>query len=244
MKRDKVQVIAALAGCAPHRAKQLLSQYRTRRGLSVERISKRKPVKTITLPPTTGPMSDRHKRYLERRKFDADELETLWDLRGTGPIGPFKLRIIAPIYFGGNIVSFQGRDITGKSQLPYKACPMDLEVRHHKRCLYGIDKVKRDGVVIVEGITDVWRLGPGAVATFGLGYTRAQLKLLNGFARKYIMFDSEDVQAMKQAEVMAASLSGFDQLDGVVEILDIGKRDPAMLGQREAIKLMEELDVS
>ena len=32
------------------------------------------------------------------------------------------------------------------------------------QCLYNIDNVKKGRVVIVEGVTDVWRIGNGAIA--------------------------------------------------------------------------------
>ena len=98
--------------------------------------------------------------------------------------------------------------------------------------------MKGDSVVVVEGITDAWRLGPGAVATFGIQFTLMQVILLRQFESKYIMFDSADPQAIKQAEKLADYLSGFP---GHVEIIETHCGDPAELTQKEADALMGEL---
>lgn len=142
--------------------------------------------------------------YLKNRKFNPFELESTWNLRYTGHLGDYKFRIIAPIFLDGVMVSYQGRDITNQQTLRYKACAIENEVIHHKHIVYGIDYVK-DSCVIVEGITDVWRLGPGAVALFGTEWTREQLLFLsNKIQRSHILLDKG---TKRKAEELAYNLS-------------------------------------
>ena len=83
-------------------------------------------------------------------------------------------------------------DITGRQTLRYKACPIEQEVIHHKHVTYGIDLVPRKTCVIVEGITDVWRLGPGAVALFGTEWTPEQLLFLaKRMKTAHVLFDAD-----------------------------------------------------
>lgn len=192
----------------------------------------------VKLPVGTKKLLSRHKKYLRGRSFDSALLERSYGLKGTGPIGPYKHRIIAPVYFRGKLVSYQGRDITGKSGMKYKACRQDEELRDHKHCLYGMDTVVGKSVVVVEGITDVWRLGAGAVATFGIKYTSAQVVLLQEFDNVFILFDPEE-QAQEQARKLSQELLGGGRH---VEIIDFqGETDPGDMSVLDARYLMKDL---
>lgn len=182
-------------------------------------------------------MQDMHKRYLEGRLFDPGALERLWGLQGTGPIGQYKFRVIAPVLQGGVLVSYQGRDITGRQELRYKACEEKDEVIHHKHILYGSDLVQ-DRVVVVEGITDAWRLGPGAVATFGCRYTAPQREALAQFREVFVMYDSSDPVAQACGADLAEALA---LLVEHVEIITNDWKDPGSAPQDEADALMREL---
>lgn len=182
----------------------------------------------------------RHENYLESRYFDPEYLVETWDLRATGSLGDYKHRIIAPIYYRDILMSYQGRDITGKSTAKYKACSTDEERRHHKYCLYGLDMAMSRAAVVVEGITDVWRLGPGAVATFGIKYKEAQTLLLyKHFDRIFVLFDETDPESHKQGMKLAMQLS----LMGKEAIkIDLGLDcDPGDLSEDDANYLMREL---
>lgn len=192
------------------------------------------PIGTIDLQP-------RHKWYLTFRRFDPDQLKQEWGLRGTSAMGNYKFRVIAPITYQGIMVSYTGRDVTDKSNLRYKSCTKSFETRPHKHCLYGLDKLQNKSVIVVEGITSVWRLGAGnAVATFGIAWTVAQARLLLGMERVFILFDmGEDAQ--RQANKLAQLLAGSVKCVEVVDMqLDTGK-DPADLSDDEAKVLVKEL---
>ena len=102
------------------------AEYKGKPQYVARKKSHRKPT-TIILPKHTE-LTRPHKNYLIKRNFDPDELEFKWRLVSTGPVGPYKHRIIAPIYFNEKLVSYQGRDITDKAKLKYKACKRILEV--------------------------------------------------------------------------------------------------------------------
>lgn len=112
--------------------------------------------------------------------------------------------------------------------------------------LYGIHKASKDGIVIVEGPADVWRLGPGAVATLGISWKREQANILRKYKRKFILFDSvdkknpteDDLRAKKQAEKLANYLSLFP---GEVELVTGFKTDPGDFTDRQARKVMKRL---
>ena len=195
---------------------------------------------TLDYPRGTGEITDRHRRYLSDRGFSADDLIQTWGLKGTGPTGPYKHRIIVPINFKGRVVSYQGRDVTDRSSMKYKACAKDVEVIPHQSILYGIDGVHRRSVIVTEGVTDVWRLGRGnAVATFGIEYTPAQVNLIQSrFSLVFIMFDSTEEQARVQSGKLASELS---MLDVEVEEIIIDQSDPGSMTEDEARVVVEEL---
>ncbi len=190
-----------------------------------------------TLPAGCTALHGPYLKYLEQRGFSAGLLEKKWDMHAANHIGDYKFRIIAPIYLRGELISYQGRDITGKSDLRYKACKLENEVIHHQDTLYGIDYA-RSNTVIVEGITDVWRLGPGAIATFGIDFTRAQIEMMiMRFKKVAILFDGE-AQAQKQARKLVEILCAYN-----IECrnLILPEGDPGDLNQIKADKLMKYL---
>ena len=194
--------------------------------------------KKFELPSTAGELQEMHINYLLKRNFDPEKIKKEWDIKGTGIYGAFAYRIIMPVYLNKKLVNFVGRDVTGKSKLRYDNCKNEDSIVPLKDTVYGVDYVK-DKVLIVEGPTDVWRLGRGAVATFGTAYTIKQVKLLKSFKTRYIMFDPSDKEAQKRAKELASDLSAFA---GRTEILTFkGYKDPGELPQNEADDLMKEL---
>lgn len=189
--------------------------------------------------PGHSPLGLVHESYLIGRNYDPDKLQRVWELRGTAHVdrGTNKFRIVCPIYYDGHIVSWQGRDITGRSPLRWKSCPAELELRAHKHCLGGEQLVPGDSVAVVEGFTDAWRLGPGAVATFGTAYLTEQVNLLRRYRHRFIVLDSEnkDPNAGLQADKLAAMLSAFP---GETIMVELDGGDPGDLAQAEADYLM------
>lgn len=234
-KHSQVELIRALLSCSISNAITLKKQYKGSRGYEIEEVTH---AEVCNWPQGCGKLSERAKKYLWRRGFDAEFLEHTWSLRSTDNFGDYKFRIIAPIMVNGKMVSYQGRDYTDKADLRYKACKKENEVIPHQSIVYGLDQVKGNSCVVVEGITDVWRLGLGAICCFGIAWTLAQANMIaDNFKTVFILFDTEE-QAQIQALKLALVLSGR----GVkVELATLEEGDPADMEDHAADLLMTEL---
>ncbi|MCP4150533.1 MAG: hypothetical protein GY757_22495 [bacterium] len=131
-----LKVVQFFSGVGWEKAKELLRDYQTHHGLTKKKKSKGIRKGTLKLPTGCGELKAPYRRYLRGRRYDPDVLMEEWDLMSPGPVGGYKRRIIAPIYFNDRLVSYQGRDITEKSGLKYKACKQDDELIDHKNILY------------------------------------------------------------------------------------------------------------
>jgi hypothetical protein len=198
--------------------------------------------KILKFPEPLISLNSKHRDYLEGRGFDPDWLIEEYDLKGTGPMAlleklNYKHRIVIPYYWDSKVVSFDTRDITGKAQNKYQACPDDREVIPHKSILYGRpDKWKEVGIC-VEGSSDVWRFGFNSFAVSGIKYTPAQVRVIaNTFKRVPVVFD-DDPQAKVQANKLVAELK-FRGIDAFR--IDI-KGDPGAMSQTEANYLVKQL---
>jgi hypothetical protein len=227
-----VETLARLLGMSESQVFPIVQEYggKARRAY-VEPII-RVRAKAHRLPSDTGPMGPSHRKYLKQRGFDPDELEREWGLLGTGPLSlldgvHYSRRIIIPIFWEGERVSFQGRDITGKSNRKYMACPEERELVKHKHILYRHPKNNsKDCCIVVEGVTDAWRVGTSAVATFGIKYTKEQLRILRTFRRVVVWFDQEDF-AQEQAHKLIMELSfGGVETDQIFTPKDPADTDP------------------
>ena len=208
------------------------------------------------LPSNVQPLGKNHKQYLEGRRFDADKLETEWNLVGTGPISSlstsvngkskiidYRFRIVIPYIWNNQEVSFDTRDITGHSNVKYIACPKDRELIPHKEVLYGDQSCWGEVGIGVEGTTDVWRLGKKACALSGIEYTMKQVRIIaKTFKRFAVVFDGQsETSKESQAFIQANKLVGDLKMRGVdafrVDILG----DPASMEQNEADYLVKQL---
>jgi len=238
---DRLDVIAALLGTPKKEALKIISKYE--RGKTPlarhldHTLTTLQHSKEVKMPYGATKMTEWHRAYLRKRNFDPEVLELEWGLLGTGPVGTFSNRIIIPIAQEGKTVCFQGRDITDKSSNKYKSCPDEEAVVPIKSCLYGIDKVVGESVVVTEGPTKVLRLGAGSVCTFGATVTDTQVKLLKRFQQVFLLFD-EDEAGTEGAEKVGKELAVL----GVNAVLvTTGIRDVAELSSRDASELMKEL---
>jgi len=235
-----IDVIMKLLNYNFAEAKKILHLYLVGSNYKIKQEEKKATTQNLKIKFPVG-MTDlkrSHREYLISRKFDPDYLIKKYDLRATSHIGDYKFRIIAPIYYHGKIVSFQGRDITNRQKLRYKACSKKLEVMHHKHVLYNIDNCLLSRVIVVEGITDVWRFGDNCLCTFGISYRPEQVLLLaDRFDYIFILFDPEP-KAQEKARKMAHELN---ILGRKTELIEIFKDDPGKFPQREAFKMKREL---
>lgn len=195
----------------------------------------------------SGPLEiqKQHIQYLEGRGFDWEYINGIWGIKGTGPVSKlddgegkvlnYSNRILAPIRWRSQYVSFQTRDITDKHMAKYMACPPARERISHKHILYG-DLFHAGGRgIIVEGITDVWRLGPDAFATFGVKFTREQiLAIASLFKETAVVYDPEK-QAQRQADQLVKELLMRGIPSWKVEI----PTDPGAMNQDDANHLVK-----
>ena len=235
------KVIAALLSTNISKAKVILAKYSsgTDSYYRPEAALFDRPL-TISLPPNSLYLSDHDKHYLGDRGFtDYNQIIRTWDLRSTGYLGFYSHRILAPVYFQGQIVTFQCRATHPGQTPPYLACADRDEVIHHKHIVYGYDyAIPYKQCVVVEGITDVWRLGKGAVATFGKKYTKEQLLLLaNSFDRVFVLMDP-DVNLPEYDLTEPLCLLG---VEAETIWIDPDKSDPGSWTDQDAKLLMKDL---
>jgi len=187
----------------------------------------------LALPRGLGLMTRAHRDYLHRRGFNSHQLTTLWGLRGIGLSRDLPWRIFIPIKLNGQTVSWTTRSI-GNREPKYISAAIEQEDVPHKSLLYGED-LAGIAVVVVEGPTDVWRIGPGAVATFGTSYSSAQVLRLSHYPVRYIWFDNEPI-AQRQAARLASSLSVFA---GETHIVRSDAPDPGVADENEINQIRE-----
>lgn len=200
----------------------------------------------FSVPEGTGKITGIHKRYLKSRKFDPGEIQRVWEIQGTGPFGKLQwkekelnlsYRVFIPVFWNGKMVSYETRDVTGRHPSKYIACPSELEIIPRKHILYCRQEALMDTVIVVEGTSDVWRLGVNSVATFGINFTPYQVRLLaKMFKRTAICFDDEP-QARRQADLLVAELR-FRGIDSFR--VDI-RGDPGSLSSSEARYLVKQI---
>ena len=200
-----------------HEIKKLLGD------LDAERIIQKPKVQgRLILPKGIKQLHSAHKKYLKARGFNWRRLERIWHVKGIGIAAKLKWRIYIPIYFHGQVVSWTTRSISNTATVRYVSAGVEEESIPHKELLYGED-LARLSIVVVEGIPDVWRIGPGAVGTFGTNYSTAQVLRMSKYRVRAICFDNEP-EAQTRAKQLANDLSVF-RGDTYNIVLD--KKDPA-----------------
>lgn len=198
-----VEVIAELAHVSRAEAKDIIEQYGGNKAYGPI-YKKKKWVlgKNLNFPINTMEVDNRGLAYLTSRGYDAEKIVKQFGLMQTGPVGMYKHRLVIPIYFNDFAVSFTCRSIFPQVQTRYMTCPSSLELIPAKDILYNIDNARnRDTLVVVEGCTDVWRLGHGAVATFGTAVTQSQLAIMAKFKNIVLLQDSDMAGSTSWAQV-------------------------------------------
>lgn len=251
-----MDVVRRLLGVPRDEAEKVYAEYSgatgIRAGLNRKGPRESDIVKPTKIYPPGEALSTYHRRYLSDRGFDPDRLEQMYGLTGTGPNeswegSDFRLRIIIPIHdHRGRLVSFQGRDITGKQELRYKACPVAKAIMNYKDTLYGAHHAwGLSRIVAVEGVFDQWRMGDGFVSTFGTSLTDAQIAVLAQWPEIIFLFDPEK-EAQARALEYAKTLASLGRQVELVEA-DFGldangdPRDAGDLSEEEARELRMEL---
>lgn len=208
--------------------------------------SQSNPIEEFELPDKITPINkvgvdSKAYQYLTYRKFD---LDYLWDFFNIyyAELPPINFpkafeRIIIPIYVDGKLLGWQAR---------FAGIPPEGVLRYWTKCipngisnaLYGYDIIPEDTdtVVLVEGPTDVWRFGPGAVALLGSSLSLNQVNLLKrkNIRNVLIMLDSDmkDKNNIIKIEKKLRNKFNVDKID-----LPSGK-DPADLDRQTLYELL------
>jgi hypothetical protein len=189
----------------------------------------------LRLPGNLGPLLKQHRAYLERRGFDIELVTRLWQIQGIGHASRLAWRVFIPVLLGGEVVSWTTRSISNETRLRYISAKKEEEKYPLKEILYGEWHCKKNTIIINEGPLDAWTIGPGAVATCGIGYSRAQLVRMSMYPVRVICFDNESA-AQKRADKLARELAVFD---GETHIVTLSGKD-ANSSPREEIEELRE----
>ena len=238
--KPRDEALQEIFGITKGEAIRLLQRYRIKGQAPVKKTTVQPRVrKVLELPEGCMELTRAAKSYLRGRQLAPGKLVKDWDLKYVGGSGWLRNRILAPIYFRGELVSYQTRDITDPHKLPYIACPKADEVIHHKHIVYGFDNIPGNSALIVEGIVDTWKFGLGTVCTFGSSWTPQQVEVMSEIENKYILYDPEE-KAQDKAQALADELSAFP---GNVELLTGRTTDPGDFAPAEALKIKKDLGI-
>jgi hypothetical protein len=215
------------------------------------------------LPPEARPIVDisvpfEARDYLRERGYDIQHLYKHYNVmyvpegspyhrqeepeEGDPPVKPPSVfredRILIPIIQGGKTVSWQARAIGDhpKKYLFPTGC-------RKSQYLYNLDTALHyDGIVIVEGLTDVWSVGPDSVALLGKSMSPYQLHILKtvwsfyGFATVLLDADAYP-EAQKIARVLSNDETAFPR---GVRAARVPKGDPGDYTDEEIGGFIEE----
>lgn len=188
----------------------------------------------LILPQGLGPLLPCHKQYLRQRGLNPARLARLWQLEGIGLHPHLAWRLFIPIVQQGKTVSWTTRSI-GEATPRYRNAKPEEELVPIRSVLFGMDYV-RQAALICEGPFDVFRIGPGAIATLGISYTARQRALLAKIPVRLICFDNEP-QAQQRARQLLDDLS---VLPGTTQNLVLDAKDPGSASKKE-VKLLRKL---
>ena len=166
----------------------------------IKPLKKRIITSKLKIPKGVGELLPAHKHYLKERGFHWKRLQKIWHIQGIGIASNLSWRIFIPIYSQDKMVSWTTRSISNSEHITrYISAPLEEESIPHKSLLYG-EEYAQHNIIIVEGPTDVWRIGPGAAATLGLNYTQAQINRMLKYSIRAICFDNQLVAQNKAKE--------------------------------------------
>ena len=196
----------------------------------------------VDLSFASGNLDEFYSEYLKKRGFNPLQLAEYADLRFTPHVGTMFSRIIFPIYFKGQIVSYTSRSILPNAEIRYISCKAEKEVLDHKHICYGIDRFQSDKVLLVESPINSLKLGNDTcLATFGISFTEEQVNFLKNFKKIDILFDSE-AKAQAKATELAKALQYFT----TCRVIDLEFENGKDLGdctKEELLTIRKELKV-
>jgi len=179
--------------------------------------------------------------YLRGRRFNPEEMIKKYKIKSTAGNSYLKMedkkwnfnyRVMIPIVMERTIVAYTGRSYVGADP-KYMNSPTESCIIPPASCIYNIDSVK-DKVILVEGITDVWRFGNETAAMMGVKFTKEQVEYLGSMriSEAYVMFDEG---ATDNARELAMALTSV--IDKVKVITLNCPGDPGDMEYSDAMKI-------
>lgn len=194
----------------------------------------------VRLPEESIPVTERTvatytvlRKFLEARNISVDcctEHNVQFCLTGK-----FSSRLIIPVESNGELVCYQGRDMTNNSRVakylfePKGVCASDF--------LYGIDEFRGDEIILLEGVLDQWVLPNISVACFGSVVSSKQKDLILSSGAKCITFAFDlDVVKTEKYEKLLSLMSQFLSVGKRVKVVHFPPdMDPSSLGKERAL---------
>lgn len=236
-----LKLVATLLDCNWREAKKALSPF----GGHFPEIREQILAEEVIFPTRVTNLTANGRKYLGDRGFNSNEIIKKYKIQETGILSKleiknkswdFRNRIVIPIVMDYQTVSYTARDWTGLSSTRYKNAPTEAGVSPMAECLYNLDQA-RERAILVEGPSDVWRMGNNSVATMGVKTTSEQIQriIAKKFKKLVILFDEG---AAKPAIKLANALNPFIDEVAVFTLTD---SDPGSLTIEEATKLRFQL---
>jgi hypothetical protein len=211
-------------------------------------------------------------KYLQRRKFDPKRLAKRWGVRycQANIIEPGRAsrcrpyfqdkRLVYPIFAPSlaidpervtacravRLAGWQARALTDRLA---RNVPKYFSAAGMKKSelLYGLPAaLVADGpLVVVEGVTDVWRVGPGAVALFGKTISPAQVKLILRHCPGrplVVLLDADATDNARRVcqQIRSGRLVAGDNTPVDIGKLPTGRKDPGECTHAEVWKVIQQ----
>jgi len=197
-----IETLMEITGYSSAECKRILKD------INYKEVKRKRPKGNLVIPKGVRDLQGPHKRYLRSRGFNWRELKDMWKIQGIGIASRLSWRIFIPIIHHGEMISWTTRSISDSNKIPrYINASLEEESMSHKSLLYGEDYAYQK-IIVTEGPFDVWRIGPGAVATLGIGYSLEQILRIAEYSKRIICFDNEKT-AQERAKRLCNELSVF-----------------------------------
>lgn len=178
--------------------------------------------------------------YLNSRDFDVVELAQKYQVGVVGASAQHGGRIYIPIFAEGILAGWQTRY---PAELDWKHCHTSKYLNpagmSKSSLLYNWHIAKHwPFVVVVEGVTSVWRIGEPAVALFGKTLSDTQRRLLlheTPASKPFVVFLDPGAEA--EARTIASTLTRAGRNVAIVTSPD--HRDPAEFARHEVRALID-----
>jgi DNA primase len=199
----------------------------------------------VIMPSNLTDLTKLGKRYLEKRGFPIDHIVNKYRLQESGMNSylevndqklDFRWRIIIPIIMDREIVTYTARDFIGERDPRYRNAPIEAGTILTSECVYNIDTLT-DRALIVEGPTDVWKLGDESIATLGVKFSHKQINRIikKKLKKAVILFDTG---AESAARLLANVLNPYIP---DLQVFIVEDQDPGSMNINEAHKLKYDL---